>query len=121
MAVYTFFFPEKLSYPLLRPPFCGTVINCFRIAVHSRVGGCTFISPPQGCRRGHVGLAFYSRGACSGDSLDSSKALTLVAQCSATPATVAATPPCSATPFQTQISVRHLPGMGGGKVRHQNF
>ena len=45
----------------------------------------------------------------------------LVAQCSATPATVAATPPCSATPFQTQISVRHLPGQGGGKVRHQNF
>ena len=38
----------------------------------------------------------------------------LVAQCSATPATVAATPPCSATPFQTQISVRHLPGQGGG-------
>ena len=32
----------------------------------------------------------------------------LVAQCSATPATVPATPPCSATPFQTQISVRHL-------------
>ena len=45
----------------------------------------------------------------------------LVAQCSATPATVPATPPCSATPFQTQISVRHLPGMGGGKARHQNF
>ena len=45
----------------------------------------------------------------------------LVAQCSATPATVAATPPCSVTPFQTRISVRHLPGMGGGKVRHQNF
>ena len=44
-----------------------------------------------------------------------------VAQCSATSATVPATPPCSATPFQTQISVRHLPGMGGGKVRHQNF
>ena len=39
---------------------------------------------------------------------------TLVAQCSATPATVAATPPCSATPFQTQISVRHLPARGGG-------
>ena len=39
---------------------------------------------------------------------------TLVAQCSATPATVAATPPCSATPFQTQISVRHLPAQGGG-------
>ena len=38
----------------------------------------------------------------------------LVAQCSATPATVAATPPCSATPFQTQISVRHLPAHGGG-------
>ena len=37
-----------------------------------------------------------------------------VAQCSATPATVAATPPCSATPFQTQISVRHLRGQGGG-------
>ena len=45
----------------------------------------------------------------------------LVAQCSATPATVAATPPCSATPFQTQISVRHLPAQGGGKVRHLNF
>ena len=41
-------------------------------------------------------------------------AATLVAQCSATPATVAATPPCSATPFQTQISVRHLPAQGGG-------
>ena len=39
----------------------------------------------------------------------------LVAQCSATPATVAATPPCSATPFQTQISVRHLLGEGGGR------
>ena len=39
---------------------------------------------------------------------------TLVAQCSATPATVAATPPCSATPFQTQILVRHLPAHGGG-------
>ena len=36
--------------------------------------------------------------------------LLLVAQCSATPATVVATPPCSATPFQTQISVRHLLG-----------
>ena len=34
----------------------------------------------------------------------------LVAQCSATPATVAATPQCSATPFQTQISVRHFLG-----------
>ena len=45
----------------------------------------------------------------------------LVSQCSATPATVAATPPCSATPFQTQISVRHLPAQGGGEVRHQNF
>ena len=41
----------------------------------------------------------------------------LVAQCSATPATVAATPPCSATPFQTQISVRHLPAQGGGGER----
>ena len=39
----------------------------------------------------------------------------LVAKCSATPASVAATPPCSATPFQPQISVRHLPGMGGGR------
>ena len=31
----------------------------------------------------------------------------LVAQCSATPASVAATPPCSATPFQRQLGVRH--------------
>ena len=38
----------------------------------------------------------------------------LVAQCSATLATVAATPPCSATPFQTQISLRHFPAQGGG-------
>ena len=45
----------------------------------------------------------------------------LVAQCSAAPATVPVTPPCSATPFQAQISVRHLPGMGGGGVRRQNF
>ena len=42
------------------------------------------------------------------------KNVVLVAQCSVTPATVAATPPCSATPFQTQISVRHLPARGGG-------
>ena len=33
--------------------------------------------------------------------------LCLVAQCSATPASVAATPPCSATPFQRQLDVRH--------------
>ena len=38
-------------------------------------------------------------------------------QCSTTPATVAATPPCSATPFQTQISVRHLRGQRGGEVQ----
>ena len=31
----------------------------------------------------------------------------LVAQCSATPASVAATPPCSATPFQRHLDVRH--------------
>ena len=42
------------------------------------------------------------------------RAASLVAQCSATPATVAATPPCRATPFQTQISVRHLPAHSGG-------
>ena len=45
----------------------------------------------------------------------------LVAQCSATPATVAATPPCSATPFQTQISVRHLPAGGGGRCDTKIF
>ena len=38
----------------------------------------------------------------------------LVAQCSATPATVAATPPCSATPFPTQIFGATPPGTGGG-------
>ena len=37
----------------------------------------------------------------------------IVAQCSATPATVAATPPCSATPFQTQIRC-DTSGAGGG-------
>ena len=46
---------------------------------------------------------------------------TLVAQCSATPATVAATPPCRATPFQTQISVRHLRGQGGGRCDPKIF
>ena len=35
-----------------------------------------------------------------------SQSVVLVAQCSATPATVPATPPCCATPFQTQISVQ---------------
>ena len=45
----------------------------------------------------------------------------LVAQCSATPATVAATPPCSATPFQTQISVRHLPARGGERCDTKSF
>ena len=43
--------------------------------------------------------------------------ISLVAQCSATPATVAATPPCSATPFQTLISVRHLRAQQGGGGR----
>ena len=75
------------------------------------------------------GPAFPSK--CTGDRINARGAFPhhpqpehycLVAQCSATPATVAATPPCSATPFQTQISVRHLAGQGGGgKVRHQNF
>ena len=51
----------------------------------------------------------------------SASARCLVAQCSATPATVPATPPCSATPFQTQISVRHLPGMGGGRCNTKIF
>ena len=45
----------------------------------------------------------------------------LVAQCGATPATVAATPPCSATPFQTQIRCDTSRNRGGGEVRHQNF
>ena len=45
----------------------------------------------------------------------------LVAQCSATPAIVAATPPCSATPFQTQISVRHLLARGGGRCDTKSF
>ena len=52
---------------------------------------------------------------------DQSVGRILVAQCSATPATVATTPPCSATPFQTQISVRHLPGMGGGEGATPKF
>ena len=34
-------------------------------------------------------------------------ALHLVAQCGATPASVAAAPSCSATPFQRQLDVRH--------------
>ena len=45
----------------------------------------------------------------------------LVAQCSATPATVAAIHLCSATPFQTQISVRHLPARGGGRCDTKIF
>ena len=45
----------------------------------------------------------------------------LVAQCSATPATVAATLLCSATPFQAQISVRHLPAQGEGRCDTKNF
>ena len=39
------------------------------------------------------------------------------AQCSATPASVAATPPCSATPFQRQLDVRHSWRFKGGSVR----
>ena len=56
----------------------------------------------------------------------------LVAQCSATPATVAATPPCSATPFQTTKfrcdTSRHTGGGGGatpkflgGVARHRCY
>ena len=54
------------------------------------------------------------------------KGPSIVAQCSATPASAAATPPCSATPFQRQLDVRHpwqLKGdrrdrvfFGGGRV-----
>ena len=62
----------------------------------------TFLTLP-----GHTWDAFGAQG--------------LVAQCSATPATVAATPPCSATPFQTQISVRHLPAQGGGRCDTKIF
>ena len=41
--------------------------------------------------------------------------LTLVAQCSATPATVAATPPCSATPLISDPNFGATPpGTGGG-------
>ena len=46
---------------------------------------------------------------------------TFGAQSSATPATVAATPPCGATPFQTQISVLHLPAQGGGRCDTKIF
>ena len=61
-----------------------------------------------------VGARFLSStGLGSGNLIG--QAQFLVAQCSATPASVAATPPCSATPFQTQISVRHLPAQGGGR------
>ena len=42
-------------------------------------------------------MAFHSKGSVQG---------TIVAQYSATPASVAATPPCSATPFQRQLDVR---------------
>ena len=56
----------------------------------------------------------------------------LVAQCSATPSTVAATPPCSATPFQTTKfrcdTSRHKGGGGGatpkflgGVARHRCY
>ena len=46
---------------------------------------------------------------------------TLVAQCSVTPATVAATPPCSATPFQKPKFRCDTSRHRGGEVRHQNF
>ena len=39
--------------------------------------------------------------------MSSSIIVILVAQCSATPASVAAATPCSATPFQRQLDVRH--------------
>ena len=49
--------------------------------------------------------------------VDAILSVSLVAQCSATPATVAATPPCSATPFQTPKfrcdTSRHRRGGGG--------
>ena len=64
---------------------------------------------------GKTGMAISLSSAPSPDAAEEdSEDEDLVAQCSATPATVAATPPCSATPFQTQISVRHLPARGGG-------
>ena len=47
--------------------------------------------------------------------------LNLVAQCSATPASVAATPPCSATPFRPKFRCDTSRHRGGGEVRHQNF
>ena len=41
---------------------------------------------------------------------DLEEAQLLVAQCSVTPASVAAPPPCSATPFQGQLDVADTPG-----------
>ena len=49
------------------------------------------------------------------------KRTSLVAQCSATPATVAATPPCSATPFQTPKFRCDTSRHRGGEVRHRNI
>ena len=45
----------------------------------------------------------------------------LVAQCSATPATVAATPPCSATTFQNLNFGATPPGTGGGEGATPKF
>ena len=77
--------------------------------------------PPHGYGEVPGLLKTWDEKPQSGFSAKGCTMVDLVAQCSATPATVAATPPCSATPFQTQLSVRNLPGMGGGKVRRQNF
>ena len=70
------------------------------------------LSACHGAQRGSSPKARSLRSALIGS---------LVAQCSATPAIVAATPPCSATPFQTQISVRHLPGQGGERCDTKIF
>ena len=60
---------------------------------------------PQECCSNPLGASnlSVSKGRLRGGVLPWS----LVAQCSATPASVAATPPCSATPFQRRLDVRH--------------
>ena len=85
---------------------------------------CTVTHPLARVFRSRCGSHLYCNAFAEGLQQNSSPPIQaghLVAQCSATPATVAATPSCSATPFQTQISVRHLPAQGGGRCDTKIF
>ena len=87
-------------------PLCCKQKPCAVRPVFARVVGTLGVADPRICSKGHEEEQMPRQGHTL-RLLDEAWEAGLGAQCSATPASVAATPPCSATPFQRQLDVRH--------------